>query len=425
MNKTSKDKKDILRSILPLLKGDSSWDLGDVTFPETGNIWVLGAGKASVQMAEAVLEEKFNRVKDGIIISPTEDYLDTIQIFRGSHPYPDIETVSASYELREVARRIPTGDTVVFCLSGGASSLLAIPPYGIEVEELAATYEILLESGAPIQEMNIVRKHLCELKGGQLAEELRHTNLITLIISDVPGDVFSTIGSGPTIPDPSTFKEAVAILKTYNLWGKLPQSVRIHFELGHAGDIPDTPKPGIDDHPNHQIYLLNSAQAFASTVKSHLEEAGLHCWVADEAYDEDINVVTKKMCSKAISVLRGDEGINKPTALIYFGESTVNVKGNGKGGRNQHLALSCALALEGQHDVTMLSIGTDGIDGPTDAAGAIIDSYTTLKARKAKLEPEKFLQDNDSYHFHEKMDTLIRIGPTGNNLMDLQVLIIN
>lgn len=417
--------KEILKSIIPKIKQTGAWSLDRITIPKEGNIWILGAGKASVQMAEAVLEEYFHRVKDGLIISPTEDYLDHVQIFRGSHPLPTIETVSASYELREVARKIPAGDTVFFCLSGGASSLFSIPPYGVEIEELAHTYKLILESGATIQEMNIVRKHLCEVKGGQFAEDLLHVNLITLVISDVPGDDFSTIGSGPTITDPSTFEDAVQILKKYKVWSKLPESVQVHMELGLAGDIPDTPKPGFDDHPNHQVYLLNSAKANAELIGGYLQDLGMNTWVDNEAYSEDIHLVTKQICSKVISVLKGDESLPKPAALVFYGESTVHVRGNGLGGRNQHLALSCALSLEGQHHVSMLSIGTDGVDGPTDAAGALVDSFTTLKARKADVQPEAYLQNHDSYHFHEKMGTLIKIGPTGNNLMDLQVLIIN
>lgn len=425
MPETSSQAQHVLQELIPLVKSPELWDLSAIEFPEKGNIWVLGAGKASVQMAEAVLEEEFHRVVDGVVISPTEEYLDHIQVFKGSHPYPDVNSVSASYELREVARHIPAGDTVVFCLSGGASSLLTIPPAGIEIDELAQTYKLLLECGAPIHEMNIVRKHLCEVKGGQLASELAHTNLITLLISDVPGDDFSTIGSGPTVPDPSTYEEAVSILKTYSIWDQIPESIQTHFLKGIAGKVPETPKPEVDEHLNHKIYLLNSAQNFAKTISVRLREQGFDTWMAEHAYNTDVKDVVKMICTKAISVLRGDTPLSKPAALVFYGESRVQVEGTmGKGGRNQHIALACAMALEGQHHVTMLSLGTDGIDGPTDAAGALIDSYTTLKARKAHINPEEYLRTFDSYHFHERMGTHIITGPTGNNLMDLQVLII-
>ena len=370
------------------------------------------------------MENHFGQVKDGIIISPVEDYIDHIQVFRGNHPYPDLSSVTASFELLAFVRSIPPGETVIFCLSGGASSLLTIPPVGVEVEELTLLHKILLSSGASIEEMNVVRKHVCELKGGKLALELAHTKLITLIVSDVPNEDLSIVGSGPTIADTSTFEDAINILKQYSLWNKIPRSIRIHLIMGADGEIPENPKPGFYEHPNRKVILLNSASALAVRIKKKLEEQNLHVWMDESPYNADIQTVTKKICTKVITVLKGDKTLPKPAALIFYGESSVKVKGKGLGGRNQHLALNCALALEGQHSVSILSIGTDGIDGPTDAAGALVDSYTTLNARKKKLEPEKYLQEFDAYHFHEAMGTLIKTGPTGNNLMDLQVLII-
>jgi len=390
----------------------------------SSRVWILGAGKASVQMAADLYEELPIPPHDGIIISPTEDYLDNIQIFKGTHPYPDENTVAASFEVKSVAESIPEGDTVFFCLSGGASSLLTIPPFGIDTEELAFTYKLLLESGASIQEMNVVRKHLCDLKGGKLGELLSHTNLITLVSSDVPGNDISTIGSGPTVGDSSTFKDAERILKEYILWNRVPLSIQTHIQLGVEGVIPENPKPDSASYKNHKVQVINSAENLAKLVSDYFVVEGFDTWILPEAYSDDVRSVAKMISSKAISVLSKSDPAKKPAALIFYGESTVEVKGNGTGGRNQELALACAISLEGQHKVTMISIGTDGVDGPTDAAGAIIDSHTTLKARKKKISPEEFLQKNDSYHFHQKMDTLIKTGPTGNNLMDLQVLIV-
>jgi hydroxypyruvate reductase/glycerate 2-kinase len=390
----------------------------------SGNIWILGAGKASVSIATELMDSLPALPKDGMLISPNHDYLDQIQIFKGSHPYPDEQSVAASYELLELAKSIPSGDTVFFCLSGGASSLLTIPPYGIEVEDLQVLYKLLLESGASIHEMNTVRKHVCELKGGKLAKVLADTNLISLIISDVPGDDLSMVGSGPTISDDSTYKDAKDILVYYQLWEKLPLSIQTHIQLGVDGVIDENPRKSESFFKNHSVLNLNSAGQFAETIRKELSGQGYSTWIAKKAYSGPIRKVAKEISAKAISVLSSQEPVKKPAALIFYGESEVHVKGSGKGGRNQELALICALSLEGQHNVQLLSIGTDGIDGPTDAAGAIIDSFTTLKARKKKLNPEEFLQNNDSYHFHEQMGTLIKTGPTGNNLMDLQVLIV-
>jgi len=390
----------------------------------SSRIWILGAGKASVAMAAELYDELPYPPHDGIIISPTDDYLDNIQIFRGSHPYPNEETIAASYELKNLAASIPEGDTVYFCISGGASSLLTIPPYGVEIEELVFTYKLLLKSGVSIHEMNVVRKHICEIKGGKLGSILSHVNLITLMSSDVPGNDPTIIGSGPTVGDPSTFLDAKIILEKFNLWARLPLSIQTHIQLGVEGDIPENPKPDSPVFKNHTTKIINSAESLAEKIAIKLKNEGFDTWIAPKAYNENVRSVSKEISSKAISVLSNNFPVNKPAALIFYGESTVKVTGTGKGGRNQELALACALSLEGQHDVTLISIGTDGIDGPTDAAGAIIDSYTTLKARKKKINPEDYLVNNDSYHFHEQMGTLIKTGATGNNLMDLQVLIV-
>ena len=424
--KTELEKQNLLlRSLSRIIQDPASVFKIDLSMLSSKKVWILGAGKASVEMAKNLVKQSDIVVQDGMIISSTEipDF-SGIQVFKGSHPYPDESSVSASYELREFARSIPEGETVIFCLSGGASSLLTIPVKGVEIDELAQTYKLLLESGADIHEINIVRKHLCELKGGQLAQVLHHTNLITLAISDVPGDRLESIGSAPTVCDPSTFKDAFQILKRFSLWNDVPHSVRIHIAKGMSGDVPDTPKPEINEHPGHSIQIISKASYLAEGIARELESEGFNTWIRDEAYSGDVKKVSKEICSKAISILSRDEPVKKPAALIYYGESTVEVNGEGLGGRNQELALASAISIEGQHSISILSIGTDGVDGPTDSSGALINSETTLRARKKKLDPEEYLQNNDSYHFHEEMNTHIRLGPTGNNLMDLQVVII-
>ncbi len=410
---------------LALLQESSSISVKVPILNTNKPIWVLGAGKGSGSLLKELLKHENPQVIDGLLITRNEPIaLGNIQIFRGSHPYPDSNTIAASYELLELAKKIPAGETVVFFLSGGASSMLSIPPNGINEEELAFTYKLLLNSGAPIKDINVVRKHLCLLKGGQLAQALHHVNLITIIESDVPGDDLETIGGAPTICDSSTFVDALDVLNKCELWDRLPTSVRNHISKGIEGLIPDTPKPRINDHPNHEVHVVSKATDFISEVEQIYKEAGFNTWVAERAYNEDVRIVSKEICSKAISVLSTNDPIQKPAALFFYGESTVNVKGKGKGGRNQELALMSALSIEGQHSISILSIGTDGIDGPTDAAGAIVDSYTTLKARKKKISPEEYLQNNDSYHFHEQMGTIIKTGLTGKNLMDLQVVIV-
>lgn len=391
----------------------------------TGDIWVLGAGKASVEMAFQVEQFFGDRIKDGIIISPNDSHkLKGIQVFSGTHPYPYQDSISASYELWELAKKIPKRDTIIWCISGGASALFCIPANGIEQDELRATYKTVLNSGASIQEINAVRKHISDTAGGKLGQLLSGHNLISVILSDVPDDDPEVVGSGPTIPDSSTYKDAFQVLKRYGLWDEVPHSVRIHISKGMHGDIPENPKPNKTSWPNHQVKVLSGAQRLAGNIGKFLAGQGYDVQVASRAYDAGVAEISKKMCSDAISVLSKKTGSKIPTAFVYFGESTVKVKKDGKGGRNQHLALNAALSIEGQHPVSLLSFATDGIDDPTDAAGAIVNSMTTLKARKQKLEPEEFLQNFDSYHFHEQMDTLIKTGSTGNNLMDLQVVLV-
>lgn len=388
-------------------------------------IWLLGAGKASVEMVYQVEKYFGARIKDGIIISPNNSHkLNRVQVFSGTHPYPYQDSVSASYELSQLAKRIPAGDTVIFCISGGASSLLCIPENGIELDELRKTYKLLLNSGASIHEINTVRKHLSETAGGKLGRILDKTQLISIILSDVPGDSPDVIGSGPTVPDSSTFTEAFQVLQKYGLWDETPHSVRIHLSKGMHGDVPENPKPGKNVCKNHQVKVISGAGILAQNAGNYLSEKGYNVMVDSEAYDMDVNRVAKKICSDAISVLSKRSELKEPAAFVYFGESTVQVKGDGKGGRNQELALNAAISIEGQHDISLLSFATDGVDGPTDAAGAIVNSETNLKARKQKLSPEDYLQNNDAYHFHEEMKTLIKTGPTGSNLMDLQIILV-
>lgn len=413
---------DILKRIVPIKK--VSEPINNIS-SGIKDFWVIGAGKGALSICDT-LDSNDTRIIDGIII--TNDHRikkKTYQVFEGSHPYPTSDTVAASYELIDLVKRIPPGDHVLFCLSGGASSMLCIPPFGVEIKDLQQLYELLLNSGASIHEMNVVRKHVCELKGGKLALELEHTKLITLISSDVPGDDPGTIGSGPTIHDSSTFKDAYDILIKHNLWTEIPISVQHHIQFGMDGVVPENPKPGIYEHPNHIVQIVSKSLGLADQVATQLEEEGYDTWVSPSSYSDSVQKVSKEICSKAVAVLGGKDETKKPAALIFHGESTVNVKGTGKGGRNQELALMAALSIEGQHPISILSMGTDGIDGPTDAAGAIVNSETTLIARKKKLEPEVFLKNNDSYHFHDQMKTHIKTGHTGINLMDLQVVLID
>ena len=416
--------QELLQKIPEILFQDQGNHELKLDIDKQANIWIVAVGKGSLKMAKSLSKNYTDQLIDGLVLSQKVGVVsDNIQVFEGTHPTPDANTVAASYEILDFVKNIPPGDTLVFCISGGASSMFTIPPFGIEIEELQVLYEELLKSGASIQEMNIVRKHVCDVKGGKLASGLHHLNLISVIESDVPGDDLSTIGSGPTIPDPSTYIEAVQILKNVKIWAKIPVSIQEHLICGVEGYIPENPE--LDEHPSHTIKLIDSLDRLRTNISNLLKKEGYNVWINNESYSGTVQKVAKHICSKAISILSGNDKVKKPAALIYTGEATVKVSGKGKGGRNQELALMSALSFEGQHTISMLSIDTDGIDGSTDAAGALVNSNTTLLARKNKIDPEALLSDNNSYEFHKQVNTHIKTGPTGINLMDLQVVLIN
>jgi len=426
MKSKLQSQNECLQKIPALLLQDSNFTEFDLDIKKFEKVWIVAVGKGALKTVQAISKKYASQIVDGLVISQDIDTVSKeIQVFPGSHPIPSVDTVASSYELLNLIREIPEGNTLIFCISGGASSMLTIPPYGIEIEEINDLYSKLLGCGASIQEMNIVRKHVCDLKGGKLAEEAGHLKLISVIESDVPEGDLSTIGSGPTVPDPSTFIEAVRVLKNFEIWDTISLSIQEHLIGGVEGNIPENPKPSENEHPRNSIKILSGKDLLRKKIEAMLSDAGYSVWCKEEDYSGNVQIVSKEICGKAISVLSNKDAIKKPAALIYQGESSVKVKKNGKGGRNQELALMAAISIEGQHTISILSMDTDGIDGPTDAAGAIVNSNTTLLARKNKLEPEKLLLENNSYEFHEQAGTHLVTGSTGINLMDLQVVLID
>jgi glycerate 2-kinase len=399
----------------------------DTELKDGQNIWVIGTGKASASMAEGLEEVLGDRIKDGMIIVPegTKSGTKIIQTFTGNHPLPGDDSLASTYELIDFIKKIPGDDILLYCLSGGTSALLCMPKEGLELKDLQKTYKILLESGANIHEMNIVRKQLSQVKGGGLLSFLNQDlQLIDLVISDVPDNRLEDIGSAPTLKKNTGYSDVMNILEKYEIFDKIPDRVRNHLQEGYRfeGGIPAKKVNG--QKRDHESLLLSSAEHLAKKSGELAEDIGYHVKVSDHVYNDDVRNVARRISADAISVLSRKEPVELPAALIYFGESTVNVTGNGLGGRNQELALRASLSIEGQHYITILSAGTDGRDGPTDAAGAISTSETALLARKKGLNPESYLHNNDSYHFFEKLDGLLITGPTGNNLMDLQIVLV-
>src|SRR5690625_1583626 len=382
------------------------------------DVYLLGSGKAAVTMARALEEIFKERIRDGLVIVPqgVAEPMQRIRALEGSHPLPDANSLASTYELIDLATKIPDGSLVFYLLSGGSSALLCRPADELELDDLVATHQLLLTSGANIHEMNVVRTALSSVKGGQLLQYLSHTDLVDLVISDVPGDLLRSIGSGPTTPGTLRFGEAYQVLQRYNLGDRVPESVqRFLNERREVAPVHTVaPHPG----PHHQ-FLISSAGILARRVAAECRRNGFEPEVMSPAYDAPIGEV-EQMIVERIRKEQAADG----KCLIWFGESSVNVSGSGKGGRNQELALRIARHLMPGDGVVAASVGTDGVDGPTDAAGAVVSGETLKIAAEKGLDPEHYLRNNDSWTFFDQTGGLIRTGPTGNNLMDLQVVMI-
>jgi len=396
--------------------GAKEWTIG-----EKQDLYVLAVGKASRPMAKA-LKNKLDVSSSHILcITPETKGLEKY-CFSSTHPIPDIKSRKAADKLISFAEQIPSDSLVIFALSGGASALVCKPADDINLPDMNTVNKMLLESGANIEEVNSVRKHLSEVKGGQLLSYLRpDCTLIDLVISDVPNDNLEIIGSGLTTPDSSTFQDAYDTLLRYELWEKLPENIQGHIEKGLTGEVPETIKPGHDPIANHTSFIIGSAKKFADTIAEMAADERFNTWVAEKPFNQPVDEVTKMVADRIKRV--GDDN-KDATVMVFYGESTVNVTGGGKGGRNQELALRGALEIEGMEGVTWLSAGTDGVDGPTDAAGARVDGSTIARAKEKGLNVEKFISENDSYHFHEQVGTLLKTGPTGNNIMDIVIVLV-
>lgn len=402
-------------------------------------VHLMAVGKAAGPMIRGFMQAAggVDELSDILVIAQQKTDLTDLpagKIVYGSHPVPGEGSLTAGRQAVEFFRAVPAEGTLVTLISGGTSSLMCLPAERITISELNDVFRLLNNSGATIREVNAVRKHLSQIKGGQLLRNLDPgVTLIDLVISDVPDDDLSVIGSGPTTPDSSTFQDAYHVLLEYDLWKEVSDSVRDHIEKGLTGETVHTVKKNEDPLEDHYSRVIGSARKLAEKAGSLAGDDGFDVRIADEAFNEDVERMAKKITTRAIAVADDDNGTKsgdntgnkQPVLLIFYGESTVNVTGGGRGGRNQELALRGAMHIAGKDHITLLSAGTDGIDGPTDAAGAVVDGSTIPQAKAGGLEPEVFLQDNDSYTFHRRMETLLCTGPTGNNLMDIVLVVID
>lgn len=384
-------------------------------------VWVLGAGKASGVMAAAAEGILDDLVAGGLVIvkdghrSPTG----RVEIVEAAHPVPDARAVEATARLVEVGRTATADDLVVCLLSGGGSALLTWPAEGLSLADLQATTEILLRSGAPIHELNAVRKHLDRVKGGGLARMLGPAPVLTLALSDVVGDDLAVIASGPTAPDPTTFADACQVLDRHGLWAAVPAAVTARLRRGACGELPDTPKPGDPAFERvHHVIVGSTAQA-AAAAACRAVELGLRADVLSTAQQGEARELGAHLARMGRDLRDGRGPLQPPACLILGGETTVTVRGSGRGGRNQEAALAAAIGLDGTPGVAVACLATDGGDGPTDAAGALVDGTTAARARALGLEARAFLERNDSYPFFSALGDHLVTGPTGTNVCDL------
>jgi glycerate 2-kinase len=389
------------------------------------NLYVIGAGKASGMMAAEVERILGNRINEGHIIVKYgySCRLKYIKITEAGHPVPDSHGFEATETILKIARKAERNDLVICLLSGGGSSLLTDFPDGSSPEEMMLINDLLVNSGACIAEINAVRKHLSGVKGGQLARTVHPATLVSLILSDVPGDPLDVIASGPTTPDPTTFRRAIEVLEKFNLISSVPVSIKKYLEEGVMGNRPETPKHSdpVFEKATNIIVGNNGLALVAARIKAL--EYNLVPVIVDDKLQGDAGIIANYIVETALR-FRNDVTESKPVCLLFGGETTVKMTGAGIGGRNQHLALLTAELIQNNPGITILSAGTDGTDGPTDAAGAVVDSDTFRNALSENIDPVKFLSGFDSYHFFKNAGGHIITGPTMTNVMDIIVVIV-
>ncbi|MBM3470030.1 MAG: glycerate kinase [Armatimonadetes bacterium] len=386
-----------------------------------GRIFVVGAGKASARMASALEAVLGDRIAGGAVTTK-HGYLEPLRriaLTEAGHPLPDVAGLRGAGRIAGIAEAADRGDLVFVLISGGGSALLPMPAQGISLEEKVATTDLLLRSGATITEVNAVRKHLSGLKGGWLARRAAPAKVVTLVLSDVLGNPLDAIASGPTVPDPTTFGDALAVLDRHGLRGQLPAAVRRHLERGAAGDIPETPKPGDPAFAGARTVVVGDITLAAAAAVEQARALGYHVDLRATDTEGEAREVGARFGAQVRDERAAGKSRPGPVCLIMGGETTVTVRGTGRGGRNQELALASVEIIAGIPQTLVAAFGTDGTDGPTDAAGAVADGTTLARARAMGLDPVAALANNDAYAFFDALGDLIISGPTNTNVNDL------
>ncbi|MCF6266272.1 MAG: glycerate kinase [Desulfuromusa sp.] len=389
-------------------------------------IFVLGAGKAAASMGKALEEILGKRITDGIITVKYDhlEKLQTIKIQEAGHPVPDQNGLDGARAIYQLAKSADEKTLVICLISGGGSALLPLPVAGVTLEDKQETTKVLLACGATIHEINAIRKHLSVIKGGGLAKAVYPATLITLILSDVVGDDLDSIASGPCVPDSKTFADCKAIFTKYSIDDEIPSCVLIHIEAGIAGQVAETPKAGQDFFIKTQNVIVASNFNALLKAKEKAVELGYNTLLLSSMLEGETRDVAANHIAIAREVQLHGYPLQQPACILSGGETTVKIQGTGKGGRCQEFALAAAIKMTGMKNVTVLCAGTDGSDGPTDAAGAFADETTVQRALIAKLDPQQYLDNNDSYYFFDRLGDLYKTGPTNTNVMDLRIILV-
>ncbi len=404
-----------------LFVGDCSY-----TLDRFKRILLIGAGKGTAPMAKALEDVLGEWLTSGWIIVKYGHGmpLKKTHIMEAGHPIPDEAGLRATEELLRQIQECTEEDLIICAFSGGGSALLPAPSPPINLDQKQESTRLLLECGATINELNAIRKHLSRSKGGWLAKTAYPATLVSLILSDVIGDPLDVIASGPTVPDESTYSDCIEIIERYDLTNRLPKGVSEYFRQGTAGMLPETPKVGDPAFLKVQNLIVGNNRGALLAAKEQAISLGYNTLVLSSQIEGEAKEVAKVFAAIGKEIRQADLPISPPACVLAGGEPTVTIQGRGKGGRNQELALAFAIAIDGWDRIFLLSAGTDGTDGPTDAAGAVVSGLTCRRARQANLNPHAFLLANDSNTFFESLGDLLKTGPTRTNVMDIICMLV-
>jgi hydroxypyruvate reductase len=388
--------------------------------------YLVGTGKASNSMAQAIEGIFGDRITKGVITTKYGHQLPLkkTEIIEAGHPLPDRKGYEGAKKIQRLLKESGPEDLVIFLLSGGGSALLPFPADQIDLKEKQEVTQLLLDCGADIKEINTIRKHISRIKGGWLAKWAYPSMVIGLILSDVVGDQLEVIGSGPTVADPSTFEEAWEILRKYDLLNEMAPSIQRYLQLGKEGKVEETPKP--QDVTFAKVYnsLIGSNILALRAAEKEATCLGFNTLILSSSIEGETREAARFHTAIAKEVISSGNPISRPACILSGGETTVTIKGKGRGGRNQEFALAGALEIGGIEKVVLLSGGTDGTDGPTDATGAMADHTTVQRGKSMGLDPNFHLNNNDAYPFFEKLGDLLITGPTHTNVMDVRIILV-